>query len=175
MSAAELAGALTAYLTEGKGFPPTFRDQLGFLVEAAGGNRPAGRLLGLPESSIRRWLAGAKPRAPRDLTPFLRAYWAGRPRFIEAYNGYASFVGVMDILYSNDERTARTVHFGREVPLRRIQAILRAWEAGADKTVGNNLSRAIKEDYFSLGSDQASLGMVSIGEVREIYTESSVR
>ena len=167
-----LAGALNRHLTAGQDLPgDSFQEDLTHVVGLAGGVRPAGRLLGLPESSIRRWLAGAKPRRPIDLVRPLRRYFATREAFTNAYNGQDSMVVVADVLYSNDVRKNRHLHVGREIPLRRIQAILRAWLDGNDKTVGNNLMRAIKENYFGLEGDAEDLAMVQIRTVHRIYFE----
>ena len=167
-----LAASLTAYLTAGQNLPgESFQGDLAHVIGLAGGIRPAGRLLGLPESSIRRWLAGAKPRRPVDLVRPVRRFFATQQRFTSAYNGYDSMVVVADVLYSNEVRKNRHLHVGREIPARRIQAILRAWLDGNDKTVGNNLMRAIKENYFGLEGDQEDLAMVQIRQVHRIYFE----
>lgn len=166
-----LSVALTRHLTGGQAPPgDSFQGDLTHIVGLAGGIRPAGRLLGLPESSIRRWLAGATPRRPVDLIRPVRRYFATRESFINAYNGTDSLVVVADTRYSNELRKSRHLHVGREIPLRRIQAILRAWLDGADKTVDNNLMRAIKENYFLLEGGPEDMAMVQIRPER-VYFE----
>ena len=150
-----LATALTAWITEGHSIPngEDFHEDLRRTVNLVGGQRPAARLLGVPESSVRRWLAGGRTRRTIDFVRPIRRLYAGRQRFVNAYNGYVSMVVEANITYSNDTRRRR-IHVGREISIRRIQAILRAWEDGNDRTVHNNLSRAIKEDYFRIDLDE---------------------
>ena len=154
-----LATALTTWMTEGHAIPTgeDFHQDLVRAVNLAGGQRAAGRLLGVPESSLRRWLGGARPRRQVDLVRPIRRLFAGRQRFVDAYNGYMSMVVTANVTYSSDTRS-RQLHVGREISIRRIQAVLRAWEDGNDRTAHNNLSRAIKEDYFRIDLDEVEPG-----------------
>lgn len=157
-----LATALTEWFTEGNPIPTgeDFHTDLRRATDLVGGQRPVARLLGVPESSVRRWLAGGKTRRAIDFVRPIRRLFAGRQRFVNAYNGFASMVVTADVTYSNDTRR-RPLHVGREVSIRRVQAILRAWEDGNDRTTHNNLLRAIKEDYFRLDGDEpGAMGFV---------------
>jgi len=119
------------------------------LVAAAGGNRAAARILGVAESTVRRWLQGAKPRDPHRLVEAARLTASMRYKpgaYDAAYQGDTLMVITAWIRISGDKRK-RSVSVGQHIPQRRMQAVLRAWRAGDDDKAERLLIKAIDEEY----------------------------
>jgi hypothetical protein len=104
--------------------------------------------LGIPESTLRAWRKGVKPR--RDPTPVFkrtgRSAAAGGAAFQAAWSGSGELAVKGVIRVSGDIRD-RTIHPGRQIPRSVIRAALSAWENGDDEVAGNTLLRAIDTYY----------------------------
>jgi hypothetical protein len=128
----------------------TFHENLEILVQQTGSGRAAGRALGVPETTIRRWRGGVTPRKLPDIVPTARgAATARKQAFTNLYTGVDTLKIRAEVHYSSDVRV-RWLHIGREVSLRKMQGILRAWTAGQDARAERLLRNAILDDYFGM-------------------------
>jgi hypothetical protein len=123
------------------------------LVMATGSGRAAARALGVAESTLRGWRNGARPRrADQDIVAATRAH-AKPGRYRAAYQGDTSLAIDAVITVSGDTRK-RTIHPGRNIPQRSIQAMLRAWKAGDDDRAEVMLLKAIDNYYQPMRYDR---------------------
>jgi hypothetical protein len=122
------------------------------LASAVGGGRAAARLLGIGESTFRGWRAGRQPRKGGDLlVAAARAATAGR-RYDAAYAGETELEINGLIIVSSDARI-RTIHPGRNIPLRQMRNVLRAWINGDDSRAERLLAKHIDEFYQPMEFD----------------------
>lgn len=133
----------------------SFHENLEILVEQTGSGRAAGRLLGVPETTIRRWRTGVTPRRVLDLVPFARvAASARKGAFGKVYRGEATIAIKAVIVYSSDRRE-RWIHIGREISRQKMQGIMRAWAGGDDERATRLMRNAIYRDYFHIEPPRA--------------------
>lgn len=126
----------------------SLQDRIQGAIATFGSGRKAAKALGIPESTLRAWRKGAKPR--HDPAPKFKATGRSNPPpgspFWMAWTGQGELVIKGVIRVSGDIRD-RTIHPGRQIPRSIIRAALSAYQRGEDDLVGSILLRAIDSYY----------------------------
>lgn len=132
------------------------QENIEILVAAIGSGRAAARALGVAESTLRGWRKGARPRRDNQLfvaTTRGAATARFRPdHYDDAYHG-RKIMAIKGIIRVSNDARPRTAHVGREIPLRSMQGVLRAWSSGDDDKAERLLQNAIIRYYASLEFD----------------------
>jgi len=148
-----LGWALAGYGNAVPGPRRPFHENLRILIDAAGSGRAAGRLLGVAETTLRRWRSGVTPRHDRQsLVISAGRAILGGTTYRRAYEGELT-IRIKGVIVASKDVRDRTISPGRTIPRRSFQRTLRLWLAGDDEAAGNSLLKATEKYYEGLSVD----------------------